>query len=243
MRSLVLISMGMLLATVAIAADASGVETQIVATGVGIATARPDYVNVVVWIRATEKTATKSTRHAATIYQELVRKVGAVGVAPSDIITQRFSVGQQWKRDKEGRPKEFVGYRTSHQLRIRVRDPEKVGEVIDASIAAGAHSIDKIQFASTKADSAQRVALAQAVRDARERAEIMAAAAGGKLGSLVEIITEEAARARGGMLRVERAMEIDLASACAGDVGTTLVPGALTQRVVVLGTWKLLEGD
>jgi uncharacterized protein YggE len=243
MRSLVLLGIGVLLAVVTIGGHAWAEETEIVTTGVGVATARPDYANIVVWVRATEKTATQSTRQAATVYQGLVRQVGPLGVAPSDVITQQFSVAQEWKHDDDGRPKEFVGYTTGHQLRIRVNDREKVGEVIDASIAAGARSIDKIEFASTKADSAQRVALAEAVRDARERAEIMAAAAGGRLGGLIEIITEDAVRARGGELNVDRARGgVNLAAVA--DVGpTTLVPGALTQRVIVLGRWQLVKGD
>jgi uncharacterized protein YggE len=137
----------------------------------------------------------------------------------------------------------LIGYVTAHRLEIRIENREKVGEVIDAAIAAGARSIDKIEFASTKADSAQRVALGKAVRDARERAEIMAQAAGGSLGPLIEVMTEDAVRARGGELRIDR-FRYGMVSLSAAEVPqTTLVPEALTQSAVVLGRWQLITGE
>ena len=243
MRYLILSGIVVALAAGAVVGSTSEQATKIVTTGVGVATARPDYADVVAWVRATEKTATQSTQQAATTYQGLVRQVGSLGVAQSDVITQQFSVAQEWKRDENGRPKEFVGYTTGHQLRIRVNNREKVGEVIDASISAGARSVEKIEFGSTKADSAQQVALAAAVRDARQRAEIMAEAAGGRLGPLVEVVTEDAVRAHGGELNVDRSRGGVSLAAIAEAPATTLVPGALVQRVVVMGTWELLKGD
>jgi len=153
-------------------ATACGVagDTEIVTTGVGVAAALPDYADVTLWIRASQKTATQSTETAAATYHQMVQRLEAIGIAPSDVLTQRFSVAQDWKEDDKGRPREFIGYITAHQLTIRVRDREKVGQVIDEAIAGGARSIDKIEFGSARADSAQRVALADAVRDAEERA-------------------------------------------------------------------------
>lgn len=215
-------------------------ESEVTTTGVGEAAAQPDHANVVVTIRVTEKTATESTRKAAATYQQLIQQVKPFGVTPSDVMTQRFSVAQDWKRDDKGRPKEFIGYLTGHELRILVRNRERVGEVIDAAIEAGVRRIDRIEFASTKADSAQRVALAAAVRDARERAEIMAEATGGRLGELIEVITEEAVRARGGDLRVD-ADRARVVSLTAEFPPTSLVPAVLRQRAVVVGRWQLLS--
>ena len=245
MRRLAVSALTVVVSLAAAACCVFSAESEIVTTGVGVATAQPDYANVVVWVRATAKTATESTRKAAEIYQQLVRQVTDAGVASSGVTTQQFSVAQDWKRDEHGTATEFIGYVTAHQLRMRVNDRDKVGQVIDAAIGAGARSIDKIEFASTKSDSAQRVALAAAVRDSQERAEIMAAAAGGRLGPLIELVTEDAVRAHGGELNVDRGRGVEdvMVRAISEPAPTTLLPAALTQRVVVLGTWQLLKGE
>lgn len=244
MSRLLLSGIVVLLSLGATFGSASGGETEIVTTGVGVATAQPDYANVIVSIRKTAKTATESTRQAAATYQRLVSGIEAHGVSSSDVTTEQFSVAEDWKRDDHGTATEFIGYVTRHQLRIRVNDRDKVGEVIDAAMGAGTRSIDKIHFASTKADSAQRVALATAVRDAQARAEIMAAAAGGRLGPLIDLTTEDAVRARGGELRVDRSRgAADAILAPPESSQSTLVPGPLTQRVVVVGTWQLLKDE
>ena len=64
-----------------------------------------------------------------------------------------------------------------------------MGRVIDAALAKGANEISSLQFFSSKADSARSVALAAAVADAKAQAEVMARAAGGSLGQLLELNT------------------------------------------------------
>jgi uncharacterized protein YggE len=240
---LLVVAAGLVTATNAALVLAAGPE--IMTTGVGIVTVQPDYASVFLWIRSTEKSATESTRKAAIAYQEIVQRLGDIGVAPSDVVTQQFSVGQEWKRDEDGRAKEFIGYTTSHQLKIRVRDRDKVGQVIDESVAGGARSIEKIEFASTQADSAQQAALAEAVRDAGQRAQIMAAAAGGRLGSLIEVMTEDAVRARGGALGLDPSRYTRTDPFCGGEAvaATSLVAGLVSQRAVVLGRWQLISPE
>ena len=72
----------------------------------------------------------------------------------------------------------------------------------------------------------------------------MAAAAGGRLGSLIEIMTEDAVRACGGDVSVDRRRRADEVAACIAEVpATTSVPGQITQRVVVLVRWQLIENE
>ncbi|MGH7676885.1 MAG: SIMPL domain-containing protein, partial [Gemmatimonadaceae bacterium] len=59
--------------------------------------------------------------------------------------------------------------------------------VIDAALLAGANQINSLSFGLQNADSARRVALTQAVTKSRADAEAMARAAGGTLGSLIEM--------------------------------------------------------
>jgi uncharacterized protein YggE len=206
-----------------------------VVTGVGFATAESDFASVSVTVSETEKKAADATQAVAERHRAVIQELKALGLIESDIVTRRFTVGPQWKRDDHGNRTDFIGFRATHQIKIRVRDRGKVGGVVDASLAAGAQSIDKIEFMPASADSAQKAALESAVRNAGERAEVMAAAAGGRLGSLIELVTEGAVRARGGELRP------DVRHVASLSVATAIAPEELVERCVVLGRWELIK--
>ena len=89
-------------------------------------------------------------------------------------------------------PPKVTGYTVTNTVRADVRRIDDVGKLIDAALAKGANEISSLQFYSSKADSARRAALAAAVADARADAEVLARAAGGTLGALVELSTTRA---------------------------------------------------
>ncbi len=80
-----------------------------------------------------------------------------------------------------------TGYVVTNSVRAEVRRLDDVGGVIDAALSKGANEVASLQFYSSKADSTRRTALAAAVADARAQAEVLARAAGGSLGSLLEL--------------------------------------------------------
>ena len=65
----------------------------------------------------------------------------------------------------------------------------KVGPLIDASLSAGANQLQGVTFSVKNNDSAYDQALKLAVEKAREKADVMAAAAGLKLGA-IKTLTE-----------------------------------------------------
>jgi uncharacterized protein YggE len=241
MRNVLVVVLAAVILIGAIAAPGMAQESEIVTTGVGIAAATPDYANVIVMIGATEKTATESIRKAAATHQELTDCLEAIGVARNDILTQSFSVAENCKREEDGRVKEFIGYTTVHELMIRVRDVEKVGKIVDESMTVKAVVVSRVEFISSKTDSAQKAALAAAVADAQARAEVMAAAAGARLGTLIELVTDDAVHAQGGDLKVDWTRLAFLASSAGVTLSTARHPGDLAQRAIVLGRWQIVK--
>jgi len=83
-----------------------------------------------------------------------------------------------------------VQYGTYHArttLRINVRDPSRVGEVVDAATRAGGLLVGNFAFKVGDEAQARRAALEAAGRDARAKAESLAAAAGKQVGDPVAI--------------------------------------------------------
>lgn len=107
------------------------------------------------------------------------------GVQPEDIAVSDLYMYPQY--DYNSIQETIRGYTVSHQVSVTVRDVEKLGELIDVAIAAGANELNGVSFESSKADEAYEQALAQAVGNARRHAQIMAQAEGLTLGELMEL--------------------------------------------------------
>lgn len=113
-----------------------------------------------------------------------------------------------------------------NSIRVRMSELDGVGAVIDVALDAGANRVDAVQFNAASLDDARREALAGAIERARGDAEIMARAAGGTLGALIEVTTEWP----------ETRFTRQYLGAFAA---TTISPAAQTVSVNVLTRWHL----
>ena len=82
---------------------------------------------------------------------------------------------------------EIIGYNVNSVLKLTIDDVDAVGSYIDVAFAAGANSFDSITFAVKDNSEARDEALRLAVADAEKKANVLAEAAGMKLGDIVSI--------------------------------------------------------
>ena len=106
-------------------------------------------------------------------------------VAADAVKTAAFSV--QPELDYSSTPARVRGYVARNQLDVRVDDLETLAGVLDASVMSGATSVSGLRFDVKDRSRLEREALRQAVQDATERAQAMAAGAGRTLGAIVQI--------------------------------------------------------
>ncbi|PWU04455.1 MAG: hypothetical protein C5B51_16770 [Terriglobia bacterium] len=81
-------------------------------------------------------------------------------------------------------------YHARNTLRINVREPGRVGEVVDAVIRAGATVVGRFSFRAADEGTARRAALEAAGRDARAKAEALATASGRQIGEPIYVAEE-----------------------------------------------------
>ena len=98
------------------------------------------------------------------------------GVQEADISTDSINIYANY--DYSDGAEILVGYTANNSLSVRTSDMENVGALIDAAFAAGANTLDNVQFTVQDSAEAQEQALTMAVEDARRKAEVLAAAAG-----------------------------------------------------------------
>lgn len=204
-------------------------EASLVASGTGTVQLSPDRALLTVAIESRAAEASVAGVRNAEIVASVRAALGTVGIDADDITTAHYNVGTDWRRqDGERIPN---GYVAETMLRVTLADITAAGKAIDAVLGAGANRIDGVQFSSSRADEARREALALAVQDAMGTAEAMAIAAGGGLGSLIELSTEGTTRP----VAMMRGMRAEVAYA---DAPTEITPGDLTVTARVVGRWS-----
>jgi uncharacterized protein YggE len=119
-----------------------------------------------------------------------VERLLEAGVAPKDIQTSRFSVQPVYAPQEPRTEPKLAGYSVSNQVRVRIRQIDKVGEILDRLVTAGVTDIGNVEFLVSEPSKALDQAREAAIADARRRAEVYAHASGIQLGQ-VEWITED----------------------------------------------------
>jgi uncharacterized protein YggE len=108
------------------------------------------------------------------------------GVAQKDIATTQFSVQPVYTTQSNTEPK-LTGFSASNQVAVTIRQMDKVGDITDRMVAAGATNIGNLVFLHSDASKLLDQAREAAVADARRKSELYARASGVGLGKVLWI--------------------------------------------------------
>jgi len=117
----------------------------------------------------------------------LMDSLKGAGVEPKDMATSNFTVGPRYDYSNNNQPPKVVGYDVNNMLTVTLRNIDTLGTVLDQAVSAGSNTINGVSFSVSKPDAALDEARKAAVRDARHKAEIYAAAAGFTIGDIVTL--------------------------------------------------------
>jgi uncharacterized protein YggE len=113
------------------------------------------------------------------------QKLRDLGLAPDAI--QTVTVDLQAEFDYTNGRRTLRGYVARNAIEVRLDTVDRVGEVLDAAVGAGATSVGDVRFDLKNRDEVEREALRQASADARARAEAIAAGAGRTLDQVIRL--------------------------------------------------------
>jgi uncharacterized protein len=142
-----------------------------------------------------------------------------LGVVEGDLNAPDVGIHPEYDYRKGQR---LTGYRVVRQMTAKVRDLDRLGDVLDWLVSAGANEVHGAQMSASDPSAAEHEALRAAVTAARAKAEAVADAAGVSLGGLVRV--EEEPGHGPPMPR----MQMMAAGAMAEDASTEVAAGDLT---------------
>jgi uncharacterized protein YggE len=213
------------------------VPSTIATSGSGEAKVTPDRVAVMVNVQTRAATAAAAASENAKRTAAVLDALGKLGLPKSQLTTEGYTVYPETRYDQNGQSPRVTGYVVTNTVRAESHRPEQAGTIVDAALGAGANMINGLSFYASSIDAPRREAIADAVASARADAEAMARAAGGSLGSLIELSTQGPTvppRPMYDMSMVAQKRE--------SAVPTPVNPGEQTINVYVSARWQFVPG-
>lgn len=155
-------------------------------TGTGTIEAAPDMATLMIGVTTQGATAAEALAENSKATEAVIARLTTSGVAARDMQTSNLSINPNWTGYDSSTPT-ISGYVASNMLTVRVRALDTTGAILDASVADGANTLNGLTFGLADPEPAYNDARREAVEDARAKAELLASAAGVKLGQVMSI--------------------------------------------------------
>ena len=166
-------------ATAAFAADpcVSPTGRQVSVDGSASIAMRPDRVSFSVGVETTAPNVGDAFNRNSAKANAIIAALKARGIPPASIQTSNFSI------DDTGRAK--TGFRVTNRVTVTLEDPSTIGELLQLAVSNGANEAGNVNFFIDDPGKHTARGLELAFRNAREKAEKLAALSGRALGDVV----------------------------------------------------------
>ena len=169
------------------AAGQQATERFITVVGEGAAGVVPDIAVIQAGVTTQGKTARTASEANSKVMAEVHAALKASGIAERDVQTSQFSIRPVRDSRREG-DNRIVGFQATNQVSVNIRAIPRLATVLDQMIAAGANDVSGIHFTVSQRSTLLDKARAEAVADAKRKAEVLAKAAGVRLGRATAIV-------------------------------------------------------
>ncbi|HUB24214.1 MAG TPA: SIMPL domain-containing protein [Tepidisphaeraceae bacterium] len=176
----------------AIARADGPVPRTITTHGDAIAYTRPDEVDVTFGVQKFAKSLDESTAANDGASASLMRAIQGVGIDENDIQVANMTVDIQYANNDAGfQTNSIAGYVTSRSYSVKLRDLKLFEALVTAALKNGANQMQGFNFQAPNAAPLFDQVRREAVRDAQEKAAVLARELECKPGSPITITERE----------------------------------------------------
>lgn len=140
------------------------------------------YIDVGINVRADD--AETARTQEAQIASQIRRALLGLAITDNDLQNTSYYLYQEYKVDRNG-VRTADKYVLDSSIKVTVKDLDKLSQVIDNVVEAGATNISNITYALSTQNIIQRQMLATAVENARDKAAVVANAGSRTLGNML----------------------------------------------------------
>lgn len=186
-KMLVLLSALLLTSTSVSTVDAAELTVPTLSvSGEGRAQCQPDRAVISIGVATFNRDAAAAQNENAKISSVIQSAIQSLGIDAKDIQTRNYSFNPKYNYEGNKR-NEIDGYTVDNTVVVLVNDVNMVGKVIDASLSSGANKVNSLQFSVKNPEPLRKEALQNAIKDARGKAEVIAAGLGMKIKGISHV--------------------------------------------------------
>ena len=208
-------------------------------TGIGSKDAKPDLSVVNIGVETRGETVATARSKAASSMSKVLTSLDKNDVDTKDVQTSNFSIYPEYVYEdvpgKRYSVQKLIGYRVANAVIVKVRNLDRLGDIIDDAASSGGDDIriNGISFTIDDTKVLEDLARKLAVADAINKAEEIARLTGTSLGRIVDIVDNPSNNPSSNFSRMEMGMLADYAS-------TPISSGELTMTVSVNAVFSIV---
>ncbi len=159
--------------------------------GIGNVSVKPDLIVITMSLENTDYSYSGAMQLASGAIDAIRTALISVGYVKDDLKTTDFNINTDYEsyKDTKGNWKQkFNGYKCTHRLKLEFDfDMERLTDTLSAIASSGANPEFEINFSVKDKNAVSDQLLQNAVKNASEKAAVLAAAAGLSLGAIQRI--------------------------------------------------------
>ena len=190
MRSFIALALGLVSATLAMAALSAPVSAQertIAVTGQGEVSVHPDMATVIIGVQTESEVAAEALDAASAATAAILATLDVEGIAPEDIRSGAIRLNPRYSQSAFSSGTEITGYQAVNSVEVIVNDLDRLGGLLAAVVGDGANRLDGVQFGLQDPTEATDEARRRAVAEGARLADLYAQAAGVSVGTLLSL--------------------------------------------------------
>ena len=159
---------------------------QITVSGAGKIYAKPDVATITLGLKTDGQTVKDITQTNTTIMNKILKELKDLGISDKDVQTVQYYVAPQYNWTEKGGTVPN-GYTVEQDVQVKIRDFDKIGDVLSIAANHGANTISGLQFTIDNPEQFKDQARAKAIAQAKANAQNLAKESGLKLGKLINV--------------------------------------------------------
>jgi len=116
----------------------------------------------------------------------ILKEIKTLGIEEKDIKTTTYNLAPRYEWTEDGK-RIFKGYTLTQQISVKIRNFEKIGDVLEKTTEKGANLVGDLQFSIDEPEKVRQEARKEAIERAKAKASQISTDSGLKLVKLVNV--------------------------------------------------------
>lgn len=158
-------------------------KNTIAVSGEGKVLAKPDIGQVDLSVISDAVSVAAAQKDNTGKMDKIIKAMKDSGIKEEDLKTASYDISPRYQYSAG--KSTIIGYEVTQTLEVKIRDLDKVGEILGQAAALGANQVGSLIFTFDNPEKFKSEARQKAVANAKEKAEDLAGSLGVKLGKIV----------------------------------------------------------